>query len=337
MNTKNLKALLPSIMSAALACACNGSAEPDTIKNETLHRIDVSVYGNIASKAVSVSSSDEDKINTLQLFVIDAGGNVVFYKDCGKSSYGEVYASEGRKEIMALVNAPDFSKAKTRSDISGSRTRLTDNDFASFVMTGSVTADIGGEISVDIPVTRIISKVMLKKVTCSFTSDILATAKFIVESVYLINVTGDAKFSDAENNAVKSKPETWYSRLSADMSSPVKKFTYDAINTALVRGASYNHPHTLYCYPNFTEESSFDSSWCPRHTVLVMEATLDGQKIYYPMEMPVIGCNKCIIIDELVVTKRGSDEPYKPAEDSACSVNLHVVPWDVILQRTETI
>lgn len=101
--------------------------------------------------------------------------------------------------------------------------------------------------------------------------------------------------------------------------------------------ASYTKEHSFYCYPNLISDESFDSTWSPRHTMLVVDAMLDGVQTYYPIELPVIGRNKCIVIEELIITKKGSDYPYVPVRDGSCDATVIVTPWDPILNYTETI
>jgi hypothetical protein len=111
----------------------------------------------------------------------------------------------------------------------------------------------------------------------------------------------------------------------------------DSINYTIQYKSSYTRDHSFYCYPNLINTESFDATWSPRHTMLVVDATLGSDHVYYPIELPVIGRNKCIIIEELIITKKGSDQPYKPVQDGTCNVTVQVMPWDTILDYSETI
>jgi hypothetical protein len=110
----------------------------------------------------------------------------------------------------------------------------------------------------------------------------------------------------------------------------------DPVNTSIAYKSSYSKEHTFFCYPNLISAESFDSVWSPRHTMLVIDATLGGEQTYYPIELPVFGRNKAIIFKELIITKKGSDYPYVPVTDGSCNVTVTVVDWDTT-ETTETI
>ena len=66
-------------------------------------------------------------------------------------------------------------------------------------------------------------------------------------------------------------------------------------------------------------------------TRLVVEATLDGRKYYYPVTMPKMESNKSYEISELKITRPGSDDPDKPIEIVDQDFKITVNPWDVVL------
>ena len=210
---------------------------------------------------------------------------------------------------------------------------LSDNTTSSMVMTGEVDALLNDGGHITIPVTRIISKVLIRKITNSLKGD-YASKDFRVKDIYLINVAGDNTY------AASSEPRIWYNKLGNGQNDPSCRsvsFLADPVDRTLAHNASYTNDHSFYCYPNLISEESFESTWSPRHTMLVVDAQLDGKQTYYPIELPVIGRNKCIIINELVITRKGSDYPYKPVTDGSCNISIGVVDWDVILNTTETI
>jgi len=241
---------------------------------------------------------------------------------------------EGKKTVMAVVNAPDLESIATRNALMTKTSLLSDNSLGSMVMTGEVEAVLQDGGSISIPVTRIISKVIIKKITSNFTSSTNASKEFRVKSIYLLNVAGDNTYS------ATSEPTIWYNKLQDGYNDTACKsfpLLSDSVNTTIPYKSSYTNDHSFYCYPNFISEESFEATWCPRHTMLVIDATLGSDRVYYPIELPVIGRNKCIIIEELIITKKGSDQPFKPVQDGSCSVTVQVVPWDIILDYTETI
>ena len=140
--------------------------------------------------------------------------------------------------------------------------------------------------------------------------------------------------------AASSEPKIWYNKLANGVNDPAcRSFSLlsDPVNETIANKSSYSKEHSFYCYPNLISAESFDSTWSPRHTMLVVDALLGGVQTYYPIELPVIGRNKCIIIEELIITKKGSDYPYIPVTDGSCDVSIEVVPWDELTPYTETI
>ena len=280
-----------------------------------------------------MTAADEETVSNLQIFVFDDKGAVEDYLDAGASMSGEVITKEGEKTVVAIVNAPSLKNVTTRSGLFTRTSLLSDNAPRSMVMTGEVTAVLQDGGNITIPVTRIISKVVLKKITLNFTSTTNASKEFRIQSIYLINVAGDNTYS------ATSEPTIWYNKLRDgynDTGTGSFRLLSDSVNTTVANKTSYTRDHSFYCYPNLVSAESFDSVWSPRHTMLVVEALLGNDRVYYPIELPVIGRNKSLVFEELTITRKGSDQPYKPVEDGTCNITVTVVPWDVTFYR-ETI
>jgi len=330
---KSFFPLFPAVLAAVCLAGCNSFQSTD-ITSESLVHTRVTVVGTPATRATGVSPSEEDNIASLQILVFDEKGVLEHYLDAGSSTTGDIVTKEGRKTVTAVVNAPSLKDVGTRNSLMTKTSLLSDNSRGSMVMTGELEAVLqdGGNLS--IPVTRIISKVVIRKVTSAFTSSTNASKTFRINSIYLINVAGDNTYS------ASSEPALWYNKLGNGQNDPgCKTFPLlaDPVNENLAYKASYTKEHTFYCYPNLISDESFDSTWSPRHTMLVVDAMLGGVQTYYPIELPVIGRNKSIVIEELVITKKGSDYPYIPVRDGSCDATVTVTPWDNVLEYTETI
>ena len=329
---KNSFQIIAAAVLASCLAGCSENPGVETPAERLIHTT-VSIAGTPGTKATDVTSNDEEAISNLQIFVFDDKGAVEDYIDAGASRTGEVITKEGEKTVVAIVNAPSLRSVTTRSGLFTKTTLLADNHPGSMVMTGEATAVLQDGGNLTIPVTRIISKVVLKKVTLDFTSTINAGKEFRIQSIYLINVPGDNTYSAA------SEPTIWYNKLRDgynDTGCESFRLLSDSVNTTVGNKSSYSRDHSFYCYPNPVSAESFDSTWSPRHTMLVVDALLGNDKVYYPVELPVIGRNKCLTIEELTITKKGSDQPYKPVEDGTCNITVSIVPWDVTFYR-ETI
>lgn len=330
---KNTFSIIASAMLAAFLAGCNGASVTEETP-ENLVRTKVSVGGSPLTRATGVTSEQENNVANLQIFVFDESGSREYYVNAGGSMTCDIVTKEGKKTVMAVVNAPDMESIGSRNSLLTTTSLLSDNSLGSMVMTGEVEAVLqdGGRIT--IPVTRIISKVMIKRISTNFSSSANASKVFQVKSIYLINVAGDNTY------AASSEPKIWYNKLANGVNDPAcRSFSLlsDPVNETIANKSSYSKEHSFYCYPNLISVESFDSTWSPRHTMLVVDALLGGVQTYYPIELPVIGRNKCIIIEELIITKKGSDYPYIPVTDGSCDVSIEVVPWDELTPYTETI
>lgn len=329
---KNTFTLAAAAMLAATFAGCNSVPATDPTEDRLVHTT-VEIAGNTDTRSTGVTSAMEDNIRNLQLFVFEESGATEFYLDAGNASTADVVSKEGPKKIVAVVNAPSLKDVKNSAELMTRTSYLSDNSLNAMVMTGEVDALLNDGGHITIPVTRIISKVMIRKITASFTGS-NASKEFRIKSIYLINVAGDNTY------AASSEPRIWYNKLANGQNDPSCQsvsFLSDPVDRTLTNNSSYTNDHSFYCYPNLISTESFESTWSPRHTMLVVEAQLGGAQTYYPIELPVIGRNKAIIVNELVITKKGSDYPYIPVTDGSCEVTVSVVGWDVILNYTETI
>ena len=331
---KNIFPLIPAAIMAVCLAGCNSVPGAD-ITSETLAHTTVTIVGNPITRATGVTSAEEENIANLQILVFDESGTLEHYLDAGSSATGDIVTKEGRKTVTAVVNAPSLQDVATKNALMTKTSLLADNSRGSMVMIGEVEAVLQDGGKLNIPVARIISKVMIKKITSAFPStSTYASKPFRINSIYLINVAGDNTYS------ASSEPTIWYNKLANGQNDPgCRTFPLlaDPVNENLAYKASYTKEHSFYCYPNLISDESFDSTWSPRHTMLVVDAMLDGVQTYYPIELPVIGRNKCIVIEELIITKKGSDYPYVPVRDGSCDATVIVTPWDPILNYTETI
>jgi len=328
--------IIPMLAMAVYTVSCTKQESTHT-PNNAESVISVSIEGASTTKGTSVGTSDEEGVKNLQILVFESDGSLSSYIDAGENKSVQVTTTDGKKEIWALVNVSSFKNVKTVDEVLKASTKMTDNAYGSFVMAGRIEETIKDGMSLVIPVTRITAKVMIKKITSAFASAELASKDFIIDAIYLLNVVGDTSLGSVQDDYEKPQPSIWYSKLWPDATSAVSKFIYDSVGSKLAYGASYNVTHSFYCYPNFEKSQSFDGNWSPRHTMFTVEATLGGEKTYYPIELPVLGCNKAVIIDELIITKKGSKYPYAPITDDSYTAVTQIVPWDIILRYSETI
>ncbi len=311
------KQLLISAAFAALALvSCN--REPAPADSRPI-QVTVSIQGAAATRVTSAASSDESKVNNLQLFVFN-GNALEDYVNAGAETTVQLTASSGNRTIWALVNAPEAGNIQTVSQLESTVSRLADNARDSFVMTGAETKVLQDNGNITIPVRRIVSKVSVKKISTAFQNS-LASETLTLNGIYLINVAGDYSLSGG------GTPSLWLNKLKYT-STDGNALLYDAVQASVRNGSPYETEHAFYPYPNPTAAETYAATWSARHTMLVVEVTLQGKKGYYPVELPVLERNKTYTINELVLKHRPGDVPYKPLETGDATVSITVNDWE---------
>lgn len=179
-----------------------------------------------------------------------------------------------------------------------------------------------GAMNVPVPVRHLAAAVTLESIVNDFTSPAYQKVNtFRLEAAYLMNVPGRYNFGEtSEASALVS--DYWYAKLGAETTTARKALIYDEIGSAtapvyLNMGTPYSTPHTFYTYPNSCAPNE-DSSWSPRSTVLVVEASIlydaTWQKFYYPVVLNPNGglvSNKNYHVS-LTIHRPGSLDPNKP-------------------------
>lgn len=311
------RTLILAAFAASAFAACN---EPLPSLSETDgDAVELEVNLPVALTKVAGESVDDD-ITTLQVFVFDDLGNL--------EAYGYKYADAlslkcipGKKTVAALVNAPLIPSIASYSQLTATVSQLSSNIIGGLVMEGEIDVELTTSQKVVVPVSRLVAKVTLNKIENAFELDYHKAKEFVLNSVYLINVAGDKKYLSKES------PQTWINKSQNEFSD--LEYLYDSLKeTQLEYGNEYSTKHYFYCYPNPTQEDNNDQEWSPRYTRLVVEATLGGEKCYYPVTLPKVEQNTAYEIS-LKVTRPGSDSPDKPVSTLVAEFTVDVVDWTV--------
>ena len=280
--------------------------------------ITVSIRQDELSRATDVAYSDESNVVDLQVFVFREG-KLEDYKDAGNATSTTLSITAGQKTVWALVNSASLSGITDENELSNHIGRLSDNRRDAFVMSGSVTKILTDGGTLEIPVRRLVSRVSVGKVTTGF-KYALADADLSLDAIWLVNVAADAPFSGGA-------PTEWVNKL-GHSDSGYDALLYDKVSTIVNNNTPYDREHVFYPYPNPTETISHESTWCPRHTMLVLEVTLEEKKGYYAVELPVLERNKSYVIGEIHLIHRPGDNPYVPVETGEATVPILVKEWE---------
>ncbi len=309
------------LFSAALAALTLLSCERENINAESKPiKVTVSIQGTAPTRATSVSYSDEAKVESLQVYVFN-NGKLEDYQDAGAAMTAQLTATSGMRTVWALVNAPTLKNLTTENELKAKISRLADNDTDAFVMVGSTSQELKDGLTVPVTVKRFVSRVSIKKISTDFQSA-LASETVSIDGIYLINVAGDNTY------AADGAPSTWVNQLK-HKDNEYDALLYDKVSATVSNKKTYEKEHVFYPYPNPTNQDTYDSAWAPRHTILVVEVTLQNKKGYYPVVLPILESNKTYVIDEMIIRHLPNDDPYKPLETGDASVQITVNEWEV--------
>ena len=282
--------------------------------------VNVTILGTAPTRATAVTYANESKVANLQVYVFN-DGKLEDYQDAGAAMTAQLTATSGERTVWALVNAPSLKDLSTESELKAQVSQLADNKTDAFVMSGSTTQELKDGGTVPVTVKRIVSRVSIKKISTDF-QYALASESLTVDGIYLINVAGDNTY------AADGTPGTWVNQLK-HQDTNLDALLYDKVSATVNNKTAYEKEHVFYPYPNPTQEDTYDATWKPRHTLLVVEVTFEGKKGYYPVVMPALERNKTYEIEEMVIRHRPGDVPYKPLETGDATVQITVNDWEL--------
>lgn len=299
-------------LAALVACNKNETA-PAVQTPEALIpcELTVGICGSM-TKATAVTTENEAKVNNLQIFVF-RGEDLDAYATVDNAKELTLSCTAGEREVYALVNAPDYSAVSGKTALLGKVSELSASSLSSFEMVGHKAVTLPQATSVEIDVNRIAARVVLKKITRNFTSAALQALDFKVDAIYLVNVAGNTSYD------LTAVPSAWYNV--AENKGEISHLLADAPESSIANGSSYSTAHTFYGYPNDLSVNT---------TRLVIETTLGTTKYYYPIDMPVMESNKSYEIEEVTITRPGSDDPDEPVSFADASFSVNVLDWTVV-------
>ena len=300
-------------LAALVACNKNEATPMQPQNQESLVPCELTVdICGAMTRATAVSADNEAKVNNLQIFVF-RGDDLDAYASVDNAQELTLSCTAGDRVVYALVNAPDYSAVPGKAALLAKVSELSANSLSNFEMVGSKSVTLPQSEKVSIDVNRIASRVVLKKITRSFTSEALQALNFKVDAIYLINVAGNTSYD------LSAAPAKWYNV--AENKNELASLLYDAPASLITNGQSYSTAHTFYAYPNDLAVNT---------TRLVIETTLGETKYYYPINLPEMAANKSYEIEEVKITRPGSDNPDEPVSFADATFSINVIDWTVV-------
>lgn len=320
-------------LAAAVTTACRKEAVPESEDQQPRKTsLTVRVSDSMETKATGIKGDavDEEKVNSLQVFIFD-GEIIDGYGMAENATSLNIGCTVGRRDIYAVVNAPDLSSVTSKAGLLG-QISVLGNSISDMEMIGSKPEDIkAGMEPVTVEVNRFAARVVVRKVTNALTSPALQKQEFTLLSMHLNNVAGDIDFGMTDSYTT----DTWYNKMAyhADTGGP-GSMIYDAIGSKIAPGASHDTEHFFYAYPN---NAAFSSSleWSPRSTVLVLKVKIGSTPYNYPICLPALESNRSYEIEEIQITRpgnkddgqEGGTDEQEPVQGMDGSFSITVKGW----------
>lgn len=307
-----------AIVSVTLPFLACSKAEQEPVEEPSID-ITVTVRGAEPTRATDVTAANESKVGNLQVFVF-RDGRLEDYRDAGEATSATLTVTAGLRTVWAVVNAPSLSGVVDQEELERHVSRLSDNRRDAFVMGGSDTRNLTDGGTVAVTVRRLVARVSVGKVTTGF-EYALENENLHLDALWLVNVAAEARLGS------NTAPGAWVNRLGHTDPS-LDPLLFDRTDAVVNNATPYERLHMFYPYPNPTEAYAYTGEWCPRHTMLVVEVTLEGKKGYYPVELPVLERNRSYTIGEIHITHYPGDNPYVPVKTGEAAVPVVVKEWE---------
>ena len=313
--------------------SCDGVPEPKA-GSPPCFNVELNIGDIPDTRATGIQVSEEGRVNQWSLCVYRVSdGLLAASGSSGSAASISCKLPAGAYRAIAFVNPPgsgpgafDPSSFLTDEALADRVAYLSDNGAGRLEMYGveSFTLDSGPK-SVAIRVSRLVSKVVLQKVTLRLSDPGLASYPFTLDAIYLDNVPAWTTWgSDPDFDRLDSDRSSWYNAMGwhkeGSCLSPAcpDAILGDQVGTVIAQGCSYQTEHVYYSVPNPTSDSqdTRSSTWDKRATRLVIEARIGSQTQYYVASLPQMQRNHSYVIKEAVITGLGAGDPETETPNS---------------------
>lgn len=251
---------------------------------------------------------------------------------------------------FAIVNYPTSgtgaflpSTVRTPADLTDKIAYLGDNGNGSLLMFGAESVLLTDEVPTTqtIHVTRLVSRIDVTRVAVDFSAKPeLAAKTFTLKHIYITNAYRTTRYeADYSPSQLSSSRASWYNsggwhRGEAAETGMDALLGKRDINTVITAGTPYTNRCTFYAFPNaipLSDDTHQMDVWEKRCTRIVLEATLDGETLYYQVNVPEMARNHIYSASDIVILGRGSRDPEIidiPDDDSLVITVTWQDGWD---------
>ena len=297
--------------------------------------VEFRVGDDAETRATGISASEERRVNrwALCVFRLSDGQLAAAGTSSSSASIARMLPA-GAYRAVAVVNGPvsgpgvfDPGAFLTGGELDGQTAYLSDNAAGSLEMYGSENFFLeAGPASVSIPVLRLVSKVVLRKVTLRLSDAGLAAYPFTLDAVYLDNVPSRTLWGrDPLFDELGTDRSLWYNAMGwhaagscPSPACPDALLGDRSVGVTIAQGSSHTVDYTYYTVPNATASSqdTRSATWARRATRLVIEARIGQQTQYYVASIPEMARNHSYVIEEAVITGLGAGDPETETPNS---------------------
>lgn len=278
-------------------------------------------------------------INSLDVLCFGPSGLLVWCdRSMGSDSVSALLPVGMPLQYRLVANAPweAFEEVGSLDAYESRISFLLENSRANFVMTAGGECSFRDNGTLEVALKRLASRVSVDAIVPEFFSEDMKNLSCTLDAIYLINVPADCNFSTGLPTM-----EKWYHKMGFDDSCPdvIADLTRVELDIPVTDNLAIPITNSdLYCYPNPTENgvnSVNTPQWSVRDTRLVVEITFDGNKYYYPVNIPAMQGNMHYHIGRIILSGLGSHIPDAPPSRDSFSFSVSVEPWGRCSQSPE--
>lgn len=326
-------AFLAAVAATVCTVACNKKMDtqinevPDPAQEVERYELKVGLRSSLIQTKASENPND-DLVKSFQVLVFNGDMLDAFAYKEDPETLGPDYdltlsCTAGEREVYAVVNAPSLASVTSKTAFLATKSLRSQNYSDKWQMIGHDTVTLPQTDEIIIDVHRIGAKVKLDRITRAFTVSGLADLTFKVDAIYISNAAGDINFGETE------VPSFWINKQGVvDSGNPLYAM-FGTGQKIIANNAYETFNQGFILYPNGADDSTA-TTWSPRHTRVVVKATVGTQVCYYPITLPVIESNKMYIISNLTVTRMGSSDPDQPVSIQDCTFDINIEDWTTV-------
>ena len=316
------------IAGALISCSKNDEVGPKDRTEKTTIRLDIGAYQVLTKNtgAINEEVAAMDSIYLLEAFVFRPDGVLESYRRYGISEMNLVGRNNlpldvtpGEKSIYLVANSKKYAPwvgVTTKDKFLLEDVELRTERYSYFTMSETVKID-PDTVTVPLSVTlkRLVAKIVVNSIRTNFSGTPYQGMSLTNAKLYLTNVHGKKTYMGEEPQTQLILNDGGY--VEADctggaLTSCIAENVHTPVGTD-----GYTTRQYFYCYENLlSEETATD-----RFTRLVLEAQLDGNTYYYPIDINQEGYGWAapsgekgvkrgtIYTYDIVITGPGSDDP----------------------------